>query len=516
MAKRERLTRMRAEHDSLPEYLHSRLTPEQLARPLIVTFSQWEMNTSVVAEIAANFHDMRVQPTVALWADKTPMRDVGWTTSHLVSRLFLSPARDQRVIKALHRYGLPREAVANPPLRKWRPQGEIPEIRGLNRSAIRSLMYRGAPAGRAILQVHPDDQTPVTDDHLWPREWVVKSLESFAFAYDQVLELIKQRQSTALIVFNGRFLHDAAAVSAAESCGLPGLSFDFGGNDTDYDLTADATHDWSALQDRMKDLYAGWNVSERDEIGSRWFEDRRRHTDERNAAFVESQVVGRGVDLPSDRTIVVFFSSSGDEISELDVDWGDYFYGQPGALKAVAEICRRNENFHLVVRTHPHKRMKPRRDVEEWHQAVEAAAPDVHLDEWSDVDSYTLMDQADLVVTFGSTTGVEAAFAKKPVIVMGPSAYDELGCASRVRNREEIEIALERRQAGDWAGAVAYGLMMNRRGFRFSHVRQEQHARQLSGVTLSDSNSVVLRASHFLGERARRSLAQDFSTSSKA
>ncbi len=126
MAIRESLTSIRAEHGSLPEYLRFRLTPEQLARPLIVTFSQWEMNTSVVAEIAANFHDMRVQPTVALWADKTPMRDVGRTTSHLVSRLFFSPARDQRVIKALHRYVLPREAVANPPLRKLRPQGEIP------------------------------------------------------------------------------------------------------------------------------------------------------------------------------------------------------------------------------------------------------------------------------------------------------------------------------------------------------------------------------------------------------
>ena len=497
---------IRAEHSSLPDYLRSRLSADQLARPLIVSFSQWEMNTSVVAEIASTFHSMALDPTIALWADKTPMRDVGWTTSHTLSRLFLSPARDQRVIKALYRFGLPRQAVADPPIRKWQPQGEIPVIEGLYRSAIRTLEYRGAPAGRAILQVHPDDQTPVTDDHLWPRQWIQASLRSFAYAYDQVWELIKQRRSTALVVFNGRFLHDAAAVAAAESHGLPVLSFDFGGNDTDYDLTIDATHDWSALQDRMKSLYADWDKQERDELGRRWFEDRRRHIDERNAAFVESQIVGRGIELPQDRTIVVFFSSSGDEISELDVEWGDYFYGQPGALAAVSEICRQSKDLYLVVRTHPHKRMKPRLDVEEWHKSVESADPDIHLDEWSDVDSYTLMGQADVIVTFGSTTGVEAAYAKKPVIVMGPSAYDELGCATRVRNREELQLALERRQSGDWSGAVAYGLMMNRRGFLFSQVQNGQDARRLSGVELEDSNSVVLRVSHFLGERARGTL----------
>ncbi len=489
------------------DYLRSRLTSDQLARPLIVSFSQWEMNTSVVAEIAATLHSMSLDPTIALWADETPVHDVGWTTSHALARAFLSPARDQRVIKGLQHFGLPKSAFATPPIRKWKPAAKMPEIAGLNRSAIRALRYRQAPAGRAILQVHPDDQTPVTDDHLWPRQWVQASLESFAYAYDQVWELIQQRRSTALVVFNGRFLHDAAAVAAAESHGLPVLSFDYGGNDTDFDLTVDDTHDWSALQTRMKHLYDSWDPRERDELGSRWFEDRRRHTDVRNARFVESQVVGRGIELPQDKRIVVFFSSSGDEISELDVDWGDYFYGQPGALKAVANACSKRDDFFLVVRTHPHKRMKPRRDVEEWRKAVADATPDLHLDEWSDVDSYTLMDQADVVVTFGSTTGVEAAYAKKPVVVMGPSAYDELGCAYRVKTDQELRQVLASETAGIWSGAVAYGLMMNRRGFLNEHLEiTPDGTRSLRGVHLRDPHSVVLKLSDALQRRKKSRL----------
>ena len=498
--------KLQAEFDSLPRYLESRLALEELSRPLVVSFSQWEMNTSAVGEIAASLHEMGLPVTVGLWADETPMRDVGWTTSHRLADLFGSPSRDQRLGQALMNFGLPRTTLVKPPIRAWSPWEPLPQIGGLNRSAIRVLKYRDSDVGRAILQVHPDDQTPVTDDHEWPRAWVEACLESFAFAFDQTKQLIRDRQATCLVVFNGRFLHDAAAAAAAESEGLPVLSFDFGGNDTDYDLTADATHDWSALQSRMKTLYDVWPQEERDSIGASWFEDRRSHADSRNSRFVESQVVGRGVDLPEDKVVVVFFSSSGDEISELDVDWGEYFYGQPGALEAVAAACWESNDLFLVVRTHPHKRMKPKQDVVEWHAAVAAAQPDLHLDEWSDVDSYTLMDQADVVVTFGSTTGVEAAYAGKPVIVMGPAAYDELGCATRVRNKEELRVAITDREPGIREGAIAYGLMMRRRGFANSYISMEQRTPRLADQELRDSRDIILKVSDYLQRRQQRRL----------
>ena len=198
--------RIRAEHESLPEYLCAHLTAEQLARPLIASFSQWEMNTSVVAEIAATLHDMGKEPTLALWSSKTPMRDVGWTTDHFLARLLRSPARDQRLKRALLAIGLPRDAFAEPPIQRWRP-GDVPAAPGApTRSTIRPLEYRHAPVGKAILQVHPETQTPVTDNFPWPREWIAASLRSFAWTYDQTVELITRRNISCVFVFNGRFL----------------------------------------------------------------------------------------------------------------------------------------------------------------------------------------------------------------------------------------------------------------------------------------------------------------------
>ena len=496
---------VRAEHPSLEEYLLRVLDAGQLERVGLMSFNQWGFVLGAVGEVAATLHDMGNRPVVALWADETPMRDVGWTTSRRLSRILRSPSRDMLLETGLQRLGLPAEAFAPPPLRRWRPAAPLPGVTARYRSAIRQLTYRDAPVGKAILQSTPDTETPVTDDYLWPPGWIRAGIRSYAWVFDQTIALIEQRSLTALVAFNGRFLHDAAAAAAADHMGIPVLSYDMGGNDTDLDLTIDATHDWSALQHRMLRMFADWPPSEREAVGSRWFRERSQHSDERNARFTDSQTIGQGIERPLG-LLVAFFSSSGDEISELDLDWSDYFGGQPGALMAVAEECR-SLGATLLVRTHPHKRRKPRRDVEEWHAAVSQAAPAIHLDEHSPVDSYTLMRQADVVVTYGSTTGVEAAFAGRPVLVMGPSAYDELGCATRVRNRVELRAALMRRAVGDHEGALAYGLMMRRRGFIARHVSVQEpgDVRTIGGVRMREPSRPVRSLSDILLrlERAR-------------
>lgn len=500
---------MLAEHESLATYLKSVLTPEQRERVLLISFSHWDFTTAAVAETAATLHAMGDNPVLALWAGRTPIKDVGWTTMPGLARLLGSRSRDDRVREGLKAFGVPEVSFLKPPIRRWRPQGciRIPHL--LNRSAIRTMEYRGSELGRGILQVTPNRQTPVTDDYLWPRRWVQATARSYAWAYDQAHELMRRQDVTAVVVYNGRFLHDSAAAAAAEDLGLPVLAYDMGGNDTDFDLTIDATHDWSALQRRMLHLYEQWPSAERDSLGSSWFLERTQHVDPRNTPYVESQERGVGIERPAKSTLVVFFSSSGDEISELDLDWGDYFHGQPQALKALADVCRQRPDCFLVVRSHPHKRMKPPRDVEDWLAAVDEADPDLHLDPNSPVDSYALMQQADLIVTYGSTTGVEAAFAGKAVIVMGPSAYDELGCVTRVRSSVELARAVDERRVGAWSGAVAYGLMMRRRGFIHSHIRRDEDGYlDLSGVRLSDPPKPIMDLSHLRGRAQKRWLTR--------
>jgi len=486
-----------AEHESLWGYLNSTLTPDQIARPLLLNFNHWHKAQGALTEIALTLakHDSDV--TIAFWADKTPMLDVSWETSRLLGTLLLSLTKEQQIEKALRKTGFPTSAFPKPPISSWQPfePFTIPQV--LNRTTIRKMTYRGADMGRSILQVHPDTNTPTTDNFLWPRGWVEIAARSFAFAYDQTFELIERRGITVIAVFNGRFLHDRAAATAAQSLGIPVLNYDLGGLQTGFDLTIDDTHDWDALQRRMLSLYNRWNPEERDELGSSWFLDRTHHLDPLNRLFVEAQTIGSMVDLPAGKKIVVYFSSSGDEIIELNLNWDDFFQSQENALELIAKICAEDPDTYFIVRSHPHKRHKPEHDVEEWMKAVEKANPDLHLDPHSDVDSYALMREADLVITYGSTSGIEAAFAHKPVIVMGPSAYNILGAATQVFNEDELRSAITEPTLGSWSAAVSWGLLMKRRGFNFQEIDQASETDFLfSDQSVTLTKPLVAKLSH--------------------
>jgi hypothetical protein len=55
--------------------------------------------------------------------------------------------------------------------------------------------------------------------------------------------------------------------------------------------------------------------------------------------------------------------------------------------------------------------------------------------------SYQLLDQSDVVVTFGSTIGLEATFWGKPSILLGRSAWEDAGVATVAGDAEADEVA---------------------------------------------------------------------------
>lgn len=497
---------VQSEHASLEDFIAASMSADQRRHVGFVSFTQWPFALAALAETALTLHEMGSALTLAFWANDTPMRDTGWSTSSVFSTVLASPSRDRNVQRALLRAGVPAASVARPPLRRCPTPPEARIERDMNRSQIKSLTYKGSPMGRAMLQVKPDTETPITDAYFWPRRLLQAAARSYAWAYDQTTALIAERGLTALVICNGRFLHDRAASAAGEAAGIKVMYYDGGGIDTDFDFTDNVTHDWSDLQRRMLKMFEEWPDDVAHEVGESWFQDRIAHTAPDNALFVESQASGTGIDRPQGQTLVVYFSSSGDEIAELELDWSRFIGDQPEALLQLAEEVRSRPGWSLVVRSHPHKRMKPRLDVEEWLAAVDAARPDLHIDHHSPIDSYTLMRQADIVVTYGSTTGVEAAYAGRPVVVMGPSAYDELGCAAFAGRRDELARALDSAAPGSWSGALSYGLMMRRRGFCLSRVAKENGAYSLAGVTFADSRPLVMNLSHLEGRIRRRLL----------
>jgi hypothetical protein len=487
---------VRAEFGSLADYLTANLSAEESSSVALLSFNQWTFTTDALVETALTARELGSRVTVGFWADRTPLPDPGWTTSRRFSRLLRSPSLDDNAARALAAAGLPTTSIVDPPISRWKPV-DVPALpTPLTRSAIRALTYHGSGMGRSILQVHPDFNTPIRDDYIWPAGWIGKAIESYVWVYDQTQALIRARGIRSVVVFNGRFTHDQAAAAAAKAEGCRVLYYDSGGLDTDFDLTFATTHDWADLQVRMLRMWDEWTDPDRDQIASSWFINRQQHNEPGLEVFVGSQTRGHLGELPEAEQLVVFFSSSGDEIAELELDWAEYLHSQETALADLAAACRERPGTRLVVRTHPHMRLKPADDQAEWLAAVDTAGPDVHFDPNSPVDSYELMRQADVVFTYGSTSGVESAFIGKPVVVMGPSAYDQLGCAQRITSAAEIPAWLAHPPTPNPERALLYGLMMQRRGFNFEFVRKGEGGRpEVAGVPLREASEPVKKLS---------------------
>ena len=491
-----------AEHESLVSFLHDNLDDHQRARIGLMSFNQWPWTTAAIVETAVAARKAGSDISVAFWCDRTPLPDPGWTTSHRVARLLGSNPIEHSARDLIKLAGVPDRAFVRPPLRRHRSR-DLPSLsKPLTRAAIRELSYEGSGMGRSILQVHPNVDTPARDDFVWPVRWTRRAMKSYAWVYDQTTELIRQRDLTTIVVFNGRFTHDRAAAAAAEAGGVKVLYYDYGGIETYFDVMHTTTHDWDALQGRMTSMWDRWG-SDREETSNRWFANRENHTEPGIDVFIGLQEAEHLPDLPQKGNIVVFFSSSGDEIAELDLDWSSYFESQEGALLALAKECDDLPDTTLVVRTHPHMRLKPQDDLARWVAAVESIGRNVHIGPDDPTDSYALMRAADRVVTYGSTSGIEAAYRNKPVAVMGPSAYQLLGCVTPITTREHLREWLSSRPRISPELSLPYGLMMQRRGFNLEWLSESEASPPgKKGVHLQEASERTRKLSDAL-RRAR-------------
>lgn len=490
---------VRAEHDSLATWLENALTPEQRRHIGLVSLNQWPVFTAMMAEIALTAHSMGSTVTVGMWADETPLPDPGWTTSRSIARLMGSKSLDENVVTALIQLGFSPKDIASPPIKKWRPRN-LPKLpRPVTRADIRQLTYRGSAMGRAILQVHPNTNTPIRENHPWPRRYTQRAITSYAWVYDQVKALIHERDISTIVVYNGRFTHDQAAAAAAKAAGIQVLYYDGGGLETGFDLTFAPIHDWDELQSRMIHMWESWHDPERTHVGEEWFRNRQTHREPGLDVFVGLQERGNIRGLPQGKRIIAFFSSSPDEIAELDLNWSKHFGSQTKALACLANAVRSRPDMELVVRTHPHMRLKPTGDWVDWKIAVANANPAAHFDADDSLDSYALMRAADVVFTYGSTSGIEAAFIGTPVAVMGPSAYNLLGCVTQITSEAELESFLDEPGEVPRERALSYGLMMQRRGFNFTHIQTDLGGDyRLDGIVLRDAKPSVLKISDAL------------------
>lgn len=127
-----------------------------------------------------------------------------------------------------------------------------------------------------------------------------------------------------------------------------------------------------------------------------------------------------------------FFITSQDELNLIE----EYSRTLPfGQIDAVKKISHQFPGIKIYVRVHPNLKKIDESFTAEINSL--GLLPNVLIiSADSDVDTYELVYKSNLVVSFGSTVGVEAAYMKKPSLVIGTSLYETFSCSANVYSEE--------------------------------------------------------------------------------
>lgn len=174
-------------------------------------------------------------------------------------------------------------------------------------------------------------------------------------------------------------------------------------------------------------------------IGKSFFERRRNAQGTGDKIYTASQDSNSFVQYWDDtKENIVIYNSSEDEFCAVSGDFekGKVFSTQIEGIKAIVEHYKEDKSKHFYLRVHPnlmHIKYAYHQDLYKLNfpnlTVIPADSP---------ISSYTLLDKADKIITFGSTMGIEATYAKKPSICIGPALYGSLDITYNPKTQNEI------------------------------------------------------------------------------
>ncbi|MCA9065359.1 MAG: hypothetical protein KDA96_19960 [Planctomycetaceae bacterium] len=238
--------------------------------------------------------------------------------------------------------------------------------------------------------------------------------------------ILEQRSIDCVEVLNGRYACTKIGLIAARSQGRTFNTLDFNLSGKPMVFRGHTPHDRTAIQQRIQ-------RNEPDhEIARRYYDGRKDRRFNKFAAAHRRFRPPRTDDSVTRR--VTFYLSSQDECESLGPDWKSPFRN---AATVIQSACERFPDYYFSVRFHPNQATIVSDVCSPFENLLQYSNVQLYLPT-DDVDSYSLMEWSDVVVTFASTVAIEACWASKAVVQLGPSFFDQLQISYTPKTTEEF------------------------------------------------------------------------------
>ncbi len=335
---------------------------------------------------------------------------------------------------------------------------------------IKRIKYHDAYVGYGSLSLYISltrNLTPLMD--LEFRRYFDRLLKDTCYMAALQEEAIKALRPERITLFNGRFpeVRGALDYAISHNIGLKSCEYTivYPGKYLKRYFHNSLPHGMSNNVDMINSLWEDKCISSLDkESLGRWFFESKIN----QKFFGDKNYVGE-----QDRSLLpdnwddekqnyVIFSSSEDEFFSIgdEYDNGKLFVSQYEGIKHIAELLKGKSDVRLYLRIHPNLRSIKYHYHTELRELGEKYDNLTVIPADSKVSSYSLLLKSDKVIVFGSTIGVEASYAGKPVINLSKYIYSALNVTYEPKTVEEADqlILEDKLETKPQEGAIKYGL----------------------------------------------------------
>lgn len=335
---------------------------------------------------------------------------------------------------------------------------------------LESMSLDGFPIGGLVASQLANDLNDGLFDPRSLQNRVASLLETGYRLFSSAKHLFLERRIDLAYVWNGRRASDGPVVFAAKDSKLEFQTFISGPTLGTYiepkSITVQAIDYQKAGLLRLKDD-ATKNFGVRDLVtrdGNAFHNNQKAGSNHGLGVHnFSSKFSDRFLALSTKPVLSIFPSCGWEKIGQQDFRNGVYDSEYQG-LESLLSNAAITSEFEVVVRWHPHlqkvrgnEKKRIQKIQKKFEERTRFIAPS------NSTSTYSLIENSELVLTFGSTVGVEACYYGKPSICVGPAVYDCLDVAYFPKTPGEVEDAIlnyRRLEIGNFMDALVFGAFM--------------------------------------------------------
>jgi hypothetical protein len=347
---------------------------------------------------------------------------------------------------------------------------------------IRSFRIEGVDIGLAAISSLVDIVRDSDPDIIKYQEIVVNNIVLGAIVYYSIKNKLIEKKPDILLLFNGRFSMLRPALRAAQQLGIKTYVHERSGQIDRYSMTKNTyPHDLIAIKKEIQKVYLLSELSEehKKNIAFSWFNERQAGIDQSWHSYTKNQIQNLlPKELDSNKINIVIFISSEDEFVAIEEMVNPFYRNQNIAIEQFMDSIAEEDRCRIFLRVHPN--LKYIRNTQtngiailsKKYSKLQVIPAD------SLISSYALIKSADVIVTYGSTIGIEASYEGKLSVLMGRAIYEDLDVCIRPKSHDDFILLMKNIINGKTyslpcscqIGLIKYGLFNKIGGYKYKYL----------------------------------------------